>query len=355
MDRTPTEKDHLTFCKEALATYEQLQWERTHGKGTRPGDTKHQCSICGEWKPRCEFHKNKVVIRGTASQCKVCKKARQGCGKRKRKEECTQCGATLDSSRGYADVLCRPCRTVSRRHGHHTPYGVLAELVKHMKSTTRQSRMGSDFGFVELVALLVKQQGLCALSGCALGLGQEDSFTQLSPDRIDPSIRRYTLDNVRLVMRAFQSAPTKGESEDDTVQWSRQKINACRMNHQDAQSSPLPLPPASRDFVKALLRSCRRHANKRKAIDKKRKVERRRGECTLTFAWFVSRWEKQRGRCAYSHMPMVCQAKRGWRCSIERLNNDLGYTPTNCVLICSELNTFAQWSREKFLKYVIGV
>ena len=161
----------------------------------------------------------------------------------------------------------------------------------------------------------------------------------------------------------------KGESEEDTVQWSPAKINACRMNHQDAQGvHPLPAAVVSAAqrprrcharaegvFVKTLLRSCETHAREREAQDKKRKVESRRGECTIWLPWFVSQWRRQRGRCAYSHMPMVLQHARGWRCSVERLNNDLGYTPDNCVLICSEFNTRAQWSREKFLKYVIGV
>ena len=212
--------------------------------------------------------------------------------------------------------------------------------------------MGSDLDVPDVVAMLQKQGGLCALSGCVLGLFQEDSFTQLSPDRIDPRMRRYTLDNVRLIMRAFQSCPRKGESEDDTVQWSPVKINACRKNHVTRPWNRVILASSHRGGK--LLSNCKDTAKRRAIIDKKRKVESRRGEFTLTLAWFKKQWWEQIGRCAYSGMPMVCQVARGWRCSVERIDNQLGYTPENCILICSEFNVSTQWSREKFLKYVIG-
>eukprot|EP00928_Gymnodinium_smaydae_P090570 TRINITY_DN74358_c0_g1_i1.p1 TRINITY_DN74358_c0_g1~~TRINITY_DN74358_c0_g1_i1.p1 ORF type:complete len:122 (+),score=2.70 TRINITY_DN74358_c0_g1_i1:39-368(+) len=75
----------------------------------------------------------------------------------------------------------------------------------------------------------------------------------------------------------------------------------------------------------------------------------------------------QRGRCFYSGVPMEYVFPNShWRMSLERLRNDVGYIPGNCVLVAHEFNTAdnsrtakfdsfgsAQWSREK-ADYVWG-
>ena len=72
----------------------------------------------------------------------------------------------------------------------------------------------------------------------------------------------------------------------------------------------------------------------------------------------------QRGRCAYSALPMeILLPHSHWRMSLERKNNLQGYTIQNCALICLEFNSpdfsrpsgmrrgdvqgTAQWSAEK--------
>ena len=47
----------------------------------------------------------------------------------------------------------------------------------------------------------------------------------------------------------------------------------------------------------------------------------------------------QNGRCHYSSIPLVFASGSDWMCSIERLNNDIGYIKDNIVLICNEFNT----------------
>ena len=42
-----------------------------------------------------------------------------------------------------------------------------------------------------------------------------------------------------------------------------------------------------------------------------------------------------------------------WTCSVERLDNAIGYTRSNICLIVFELNTARQWSREK-LAYMLS-
>lgn len=71
----------------------------------------------------------------------------------------------------------------------------------------------------------------------------------------------------------------------------------------------------------------------------------------------------QKGRCFYSSIPLVFSIKSDWMCSIERIDNDVGYTKENIVLICNEFNTSSltclasdeseitgsgQWSVSKF-------
>eukprot|EP01083_Nonionella_stella_P281761 958871_1 len=69
----------------------------------------------------------------------------------------------------------------------------------------------------------------------------------------------------------------------------------------------------------------------------------------------------QRFRCYYSGIPMIFKAGSDWQCSIERIDNEKGYTTTNCVLICREFNSSdyslgalastsgsPQWNQAKF-------
>ncbi len=75
----------------------------------------------------------------------------------------------------------------------------------------------------------------------------------------------------------------------------------------------------------------------------------------------------QAGRCFYSCIPLVFKIKSDWICSIERLNNKLGYTKNNIILICNEFNTTdltslakdknlitgsGQWSTNKFAHFI---
>ena len=56
----------------------------------------------------------------------------------------------------------------------------------------------------------------------------------------------------------------------------------------------------------------------------------------------------QRGRCAYSALPMeILLPHSHWRMSLERKNNLQGYTVQNSALVCLEFNSSAQWSAEK--------
>eukprot|EP01083_Nonionella_stella_P075637 205677_1 len=78
---------------------------------------------------------------------------------------------------------------------------------------------------------------------------------------------------------------------------------------------------------------------------------------------------KQQWRCYYSNIPLVFDKKSPWKFSIERLDNDLGYTLDNTRFIAIIFNTMGntrsthnvtgspQWNREKmnyFLMHKFG-
>lgn len=67
---------------------------------------------------------------------------------------------------------------------------------------------------------------------------------------------------------------------------------------------------------------------------------------SLTEDDIVQLFLAQFGRCYYLNMPMKLDGKVSWRASLERINQDVGYTLENCVLACLEVNIAWQWSKE---------
>ena len=78
-------------------------------------------------------------------------------------------------------------------------------------------------------------------------------------------------------------------------------------------------------------------------------------EFTLTIEQLECKWSKQDGRCYYTNMLMQRKPHVNYKCSIERISNDLGYTDDNTVLVICETNTANQWSRDKFEHFFSGV
>lgn len=50
-------------------------------------------------------------------------------------------------------------------------------------------------------------------------------------------------------------------------------------------------------------------------------------------------WDTQGGLCAYSGMKMSLGANKPTSVSVERVNNNIGYTKENTVLICKAVNS----------------
>ena len=135
----------------------------------------------------------------------------------------------------------------------------------------------------------------------------------------------------------------------------------------------LDKPAASGSLDSACLQHCDRqtkrpkHTSLRKHLqtclsNARQSARRREQDCCITFDFLLDLLAWQGGICYYSGVPLqYTQVHTDWRLSIERLDNSIGYTPDNCVLIAVEFNTpdhsrntavtqvfgTAQWSREK--------
>ena len=70
----------------------------------------------------------------------------------------------------------------------------------------------------------------------------------------------------------------------------------------------------------------------------------------IDVAYLAELYRNQHGRCAYTRVPLAVKGKFKW--SLERKDNDKGYTKLNTVLVISEVNHgCAQWSKKKADKY----
>jgi len=57
--------------------------------------------------------------------------------------------------------------------------------------------------------------------------------------------------------------------------------------------------------------------------------------------------QKQKRRCAYLDVPLSFESGADWQASLERIDRDVGYSLSNCILVCGEVNTsYFQWSQE---------
>lgn len=87
----------------------------------------------------------------------------------------------------------------------------------------------------------------------------------------------------------------------------------------------------------------------RVANDLMKKKERKKGD--LTKKYLIHLYEnEQKGRCYISNVPMLCKSHNDWKTSIERIDNEKGYSDDNIKLIICELQSshLRQWTRERW-------
>lgn len=98
-----------------------------------------------------------------------------------------------------------------------------------------------------------------------------------------------------------------------------------------------------RNFVQVCLNHAKFKAGKRKHRGNQS------GEYTLTMEWVIEQLRRQNVRCAISGVQLTFSPKGRFQMSIERVDENKGYTPDNCILIALEFNTTTkQWNKEKW-------
>lgn len=78
--------------------------------------------------------------------------------------------------------------------------------------------------------------------------------------------------------------------------------------------------------VTTFLTSCRKSAKSRGHV------------CTLTAEDLLNAWQTQGGVCAYTGRQMTTAPSEYNSVSVERINNNVGYTADNTILVCNVVN-----------------
>ena len=108
-----------------------------------------------------------------------------------------------------------------------------------------------------------------------------------------------------------------------------------------------------KDGLHSWCKSCCKEANK-KSIEKKyasfegrittflgsckKSAEKRNQEFSLTRQDFLDMWEDQEGICVYTGLPMELRPNTLFSVSVERVDNNVGYTKDNTVLVTNAVN-----------------
>lgn len=97
-----------------------------------------------------------------------------------------------------------------------------------------------------------------------------------------------------------------------------------------------------RGFFVHIINRCKQTAKKR--YNKGRNIA---GICNITIDDLLEQFEIQKGLCYYTNKQLITKKCSSFQCSIERLNNNLGYIKNNFVFVCLEFNNQIQWNQDK--------
>jgi hypothetical protein len=84
-----------------------------------------------------------------------------------------------------------------------------------------------------------------------------------------------------------------------------------------------------------------------KARSRKRKRVAACFSMTLTSGLLTQMYSNQNHRCALSGVVLNPIRSKDWAISVDRINNDLGYTPDNVRLVAAEFQHAHSWTKEK--------
>jgi len=261
-------------------------------------------------------------------------------------------------------IYCKECKSKREKAYSSTQTGFFKKMARRIAQTAakRKAKGRTDAGvcdvdYDKLVKIFNDQKGLCAYSGLPM-VPKPLSDWQASSERLNNDLG-YPEFNTVLVCLEFNTGNT---------QWSRDKVKGLK----ELRSKPVDLDALTtqvenakgkgsisplRRFTTNLFRSAQKHSLR---IAKNPKRSKENSEFSLTVDDILQKIIDQKGRCAYSSIPLAYERNADYRASIERINSKLGHTDENTVLICLDFNSTdmssisdnatgsSQWSKEKF-------
>lgn len=98
-------------------------------------------------------------------------------------------------------------------------------------------------------------------------------------------------------------------------------------------------------FIKNLVNTSKNRTIKR---NKKGKNH----EYNITTEFLLSLYEQQEGKCYFSGIPLIFKSCSKWQCSLERIDNNIGYVEGNVCLICIEFqHGMFQWTKDNWNEF----
>ncbi|CAE8651769.1 unnamed protein product, partial [Polarella glacialis] len=321
---------------------------------------------------------------------------------------------TRTVGRSYIHSHCNDCERLRMMTYRRTLSGNAERLVASATYRSKKRNHKNTLTKDDILDMIWDQKGCCAYSGIAMQMCIPNSHWRMSLERKDNNLG-YNLENCVLVASEFNTSDysrqrgVRANEVFGTVQWSAEKVSAVF----EARRSIVDLHQLSRDITQArvaptslarrlaprrpdcegkfLCSKCMTHkhydsfysdASKSSGIQgfckeclkdlgrKHRETLRGHAFTLLSSARARSKSANmsfslqlddlldmvhlQVGQCFYSGVPLQYKVRHtDWRMSLERINNSLGYTADNCVLIAVEFNT-SDYSRKtaKVKKFV---
>jgi hypothetical protein len=322
---------------------------------------------------------------------------------------CLNCPNTVKRSRDNGEGFLKALVDTCRRNA-------LVRL-----NDGRESAAECSINFLDLKELYQKQNGKCVYSNIPLSL-RRLTLWQLSVDRIDPNLG-YSKSNIVLCALEFNVGRTWSQQKILTIpaliqgvvnlDELQQKCRECvstiakptiipkktlervinneihiqclrcgtwkeketnfNFKSQGARCFPcssiisLEYANSFRGYLRGMLRRARnnmkaRYRGRGRQVKSELTAEQQAEiDNTLSLNDLCDKLIHQGGRCHYSNIPLVFCCSSDWQASLERLDNQKGYTNDNTRVICLEFNSIChtkadsqestQWNREKFLQF----
>lgn len=237
--------------------------------------------------------------------------------------------------------------------------GFLTELLKTArKSSLERLENGrvtaSEYTLTKDVILRKyhEQEGLCALTGIKMSHVPNTDW-KISIERLDND-KGYTDENTVLIVHELNGF----------VQMTREKTRLLFTHHDENTSHPhMNVIHSQTKVIGGVDKKVSTMFSHSKHNNKRRNEKGNRGylEHSITKEMLFDQLRKQQGRCYYSGKHMTFERGQPFNISLERLDTRIGYTQSNIVFICIELNTgdsrsvnpdatgSCGWSKDKYL------